>query len=468
MRKTKGFLILAGLTLLFTACEESRTYSPEAVITSYSMGNFPVIYHDINIQGHDTLVTRTVSGSTIEFTIDQQRNLIFNRDSLPLGSKVDSVKTTIYSSGLVMYRKMHNDGTYTDTLWSSSDPMDLTRPVTLLVISDDDSYTRQYTLTTNIHTVDPDSMTWRHTASLPATISGMKAVMCRGSVTVLGKDDSGSPCIIRRQSDGWTGPLPCIGLDGNVITRSLTRHDGRLAVVDGNRVMTSEDGITWSEAGQDTPLSYLIPFTQTGDAGQAWAVSEDGWLVSSSDLISWTRVQQLPQTFPDMDMTGICYPLRTNSSIIRYIIAGIDTDRKATHASLWTKLSNEQYWTEVETADGHSLYCPAFENLAMILYDDNLFAFGGSSVINGLHMNPMQGFYQSSDNGITWRDCNAFYDSFNTWNPFMKFPSELRGCTDPFCYTVDDNGCIWIITAGEKGVWKGYINRLYNADKVIR
>ncbi len=161
--------------------------------------------------------------------------------------------------------------------------------------------------------------------------------------------------------------------------------------------MASEDGITWSEAGQDTPLSYLIPFTQTGDAGQAWAVSEDGWLVSSSDLISWTRVQQLPQTFPDMDMTGICYPLRTNSSIIRYIIAGIDTDRKATHASLWTKLSNEQYWTEVETANGHSLYCPAFENLAMISYDANLLALGARSVTNGPPPTPSHGINQSTE-----------------------------------------------------------------------
>ena len=96
MRKIFGLLSVAALTFVLAACEKSSDdRQSEAVITSFSIGDFKMIFNDITIDGKDTVAVSTVSGTTVKFSIDQQHNLIFNSDSLPVGSQLDSVTTKI-------------------------------------------------------------------------------------------------------------------------------------------------------------------------------------------------------------------------------------------------------------------------------------------------------------------------------------------------------------------------------------
>lgn len=465
MHKLLRISAIFVLSAMLSACETEtkKELTPDAAITAFSIGNFRVYTHDINIQGRDTLVYWTVTGSTVEFSIDQQKNLIFNADSLPLGSRVDSVTTVMSSAGTVYYERKNKDGSTSEVLWSAKDTLDLTRDISFVVVSTDNSYRRHYTLHTNVHTVAPDSMTWkRMSCDIPSGTSEMKAVILGDMITVLASRD-GAPVLMQHNVDvdgNWT-EASCSGLGSDADISSLTMHDGILYVTDGTTLRKSADGISWSEVVQDTPLHSLIPFRQTEDGGTAWAITADGRIACSDDMAVWTEVQDLPESFPDTDISALCYPLKSNRSILRYIVTGIDTDLCPSGAEVWTKLSSEDCWTRIETAEERSLRCPAFADLAVIRYDGDLFAFGHSGRLGDVETGSMQGFYQSSDNGLTWRDCNAFYDTFSTWNPYMEFPAAIVGDESPFCHAVDRHGNIWIITSGSNGVWKGHINRLY-------
>ena len=466
MRKTLVILTLAVTMLLPAACDnDDYDKSPEAVVTSFNIGDFLVYYKDINIQGHDTIVTRKVTGSTVPFTIDQQKNLIYNQDSLPKGSRMDSVTTSIFATGTVKYRKVRPDGTATDTLWSSKNAMDLRNPVTVKVISNDDSYVREYILKVNVHKIDPDSMTWNKLpGALPERLTEMRAVVCGSQISVIGLNADGIPCVICHDIDengGWTPAVRCQGFDNIPDCKSLTLHSDKYFILDGTGLKYSNDCRIWSASDQNIPLRQIIPFLQTGDKGTAWAVTTDNWLAYSTDMQTWTKTQELPSAFPDCDISGFCYPLKTNKSILRYIIVGTDLDNYPSNSVIWTRLSSEDLWTMVEVSDDHSLKCPAFDNLSVIRYDEDLYAFGGEGILGDNVIEALSGFYQSSDNGITWRDCTAFFDSFNTWNRYMQIPEELHGCTSQFCQVIDGHNRIWIITSGEQGVWRGFINRLY-------
>lgn len=464
MHKILRYFAIFTLSVMAVACETEtkKELTPEAAITAFSIGNFRVYTHDINIQGHDTLVYWTVTGSTVQFSIDQQQNIISNADSLPLGSKVDSVTTVISSTGTVYYEKKNKDGSSSEILWTAKDTLDLTRDIRLTVVSSDNSYRRQYTLKTNIYTVAPDSMKWsRMSCSIPDNVTEMKSVILNDKVTVLARMDA-APILLQHSVDGsdaWTN-TPCTGLSADADISSLTLHGGILYVTDSEKLMKSSDGINWTEVNGNLPLLTLIPFRQTEDGGTAWAVTADGRIASSTDMTEWNAAQDLPQSFPDIDISALCYPVTSNKSILRYIVAGIDIDLNPNNAEVWTKLSTEDSWTRIETSEEHSLRCPAFADFSMIRYDGNLFAFGHNGVLGDTETGSMLGFYQSSDNGLTWRDCNAFYDTFSTWNPYMEFPEELNGCDAPFCHVIDRHGDIWLITSGD-GVWKGHINRLY-------
>ena len=94
-------------------------------------------------------------GIYYKFTIDQLKREIYNVDSLPVGSDtiidkilIDTLDITGWvTSGLQ------------DTLFNNlTDSVDFREPITLKVHAADGVTTREYKITVNVHTQDPDSL----------------------------------------------------------------------------------------------------------------------------------------------------------------------------------------------------------------------------------------------------------------------------------------------------------------------
>jgi hypothetical protein len=185
------------------------------------------------------------------------------------------------------------------------------------------------------------------------------------------------------------------------------------------------------------------------DYGQLWAVSQDSNILRSSDMTEWTTVQRVPDNFPDSAAVLFSYPLSTNSAISRSVIAGLNAD--SLNASVWTILTGDTLWTQVDIPANRDLRLPALAGLTVFRYDGALFSLGQG----------LDGFRQSNDNGITWYLCKSYVEDYSSWNRYMQLPAALKGYASGFTATVDSKGYIWIMT-DDGHVWRGAVTRLIN------
>ena len=446
---------LAIILVLAASCwhDQDFTYEPDAAITSFRLGNYKVWYNDINIFGRDTLVYRLESGAYVPFVIDQSRNLIFNPDSMPYGTDLKHLIVHVSGEGALYYQKFHSDGQSVDTVYSASDSIDFSRPLIFTVVSTDETYIRKYKVSVNAHALDPDSMKWKNipTENYP-NLASSKAFVWNDALYVFSYDGKGGIAMTTCRKDGtlWNTQASTDGITGNADLESMILTGNRLYVTDGGRMLSSTDGISWSDLGADTEIERIIPFTgSVHDEGVAWAISKDGRIVSSTDMVTWNTLQTLPEGFPTTDLAGISEPLASNPGIIRRTIIGTNENSSENSAVVFSMLSTDTEFTEMVPSGKDKLPCPRLQNLKVINYDGDFYAFGKG----------LKAFWQSSDHGLTWRDCSVMTDEYSSWNYKMHMPAGLSGYEGSFASTTDANGYIWIITESQ-GIWRGGINRL--------
>ena len=85
-------ICLSMLMLVTTSCfrdSDDVTMSPYAILKSFSIGDLKSRYPVFTAEGMDTFETRTITGKSLPFSIDQAAGLVYNADSLPFATKVD-------------------------------------------------------------------------------------------------------------------------------------------------------------------------------------------------------------------------------------------------------------------------------------------------------------------------------------------------------------------------------------------
>ncbi|MBQ4007697.1 MAG: hypothetical protein II603_04080, partial [Muribaculaceae bacterium] len=122
-----------------------------------------------------TMVSRFVLGSnskvlnnldSVFFTIDQDRKIIYNADSLPVGTDVRKLTVSLtfpYSVRSAQFRvtngKLMKDTTITYSS-ATKDTIDFTGNVLLNIVSRDGLNQATYTVKVNVHQVEPDKLTF--------------------------------------------------------------------------------------------------------------------------------------------------------------------------------------------------------------------------------------------------------------------------------------------------------------------
>lgn len=455
MKIRKGFLALLAAPILFVSClkGDEEVLDPYAAITAFSVNNFKVWYHDININGNDTLVYRTESGTMYPMTIDQLNNRIYNVDSISHGAVVNRLLLNIESTGYVYYSKKRADGTYVDTIWSSSDSIDLSEPLKFKIMSPDSKYIREYDVRLNVHKIHPDSMSWAKTDTIGFTaLKEQTSVIRQDSIYLFGKDAMGIPVLVTRsieKNTGWSAPVELQGVVADAWNANVIQYEGLMYMVQDGELYLSANGSDWTKSQTTERFRSLISQSNSEySEGVCWALSESGDILKSANMTDWEVYQTSVASFPSRNISMICYPLKSNPQILRTVLVGID-DNELLSASVWTRLSTDSVWTKAAPSSTNNKILPKLEGMSLIRYDEDLYAFGEG----------MMTFYQSKDNGVTWRDCSLFSDDYSSWNRYMKFPFELVSQRAKFTSVTDSNNVIWIMT--ETGqVWRGGINRL--------
>lgn len=197
---------------------------------------------------------------SVFFSIDLNRGVIFNADSLPVGTDVTKLVPTITytSSASSVTLTINTDGKEVEADYKTNpnDSIDFTNPVKLTITAEDATTVRSYDIKVNVHTVQPDSLVWDKLAvtPLPSRLGNpktQKTVKFKNTTYTLLQEnnDTFSLAVASDILKGeWNLITPDIKFQPNV--RTLDATPDHLCILDISGVLhTSTDGINWSNTG---------------------------------------------------------------------------------------------------------------------------------------------------------------------------------------------------------------------------
>jgi hypothetical protein len=242
--------------------------------------------------------------------------------------------------------------------------------------------------------------------------------------------------------------VPLEGLPATANLSTIRLFGGALYLVAADGVYTSANAIEWTLCHA---CNGALAIVGASDAdGKMW-VATTSELLTTTDGVNYESAGALPEGFPVYGVSASSHVMKHHSGIVRYMLVGYTDEAMAGDAVVWSRLSTEKVWSRYDN-DGNPYPCPSLKGLAVLEYDDFLYAFGGAGVAEGKAVDAFSSFYISRDNGITWKAPAGFY---------QRMPAGLQGNDAQFAATVDSNNMLWIVCAGEKAaVWRGIINRL--------
>lgn len=465
--------VLFAATSIMTSCldndVEQITYTSETSITGFSLGTLNIDRIGKDKNGLDSPYVDTLDCSNYPFTIDQINRTITNKDSLPVGTHIDKVITSItYDAGMLGYTPKGSDH---DTIWTSTDSIDFTDPVEFKVYAYSGVEGKPYKVTINVHKQEPDTISWKKFDTQlfnAGSLSEQKAVYANGKVYVFGKNGNGTH--IEYSDVANDNPSPWVpvtdNIPSNIDTYSATAWAGNIYFLAGGTndkrlyklsVTTDEIEPVGTETfevligGNDTKeeLYAVINKISNGVNNSVSHTYKNG--VWTEDAKPFT---QFPAGKPFFSNTTTA---SYNSNITTTVALCYNQGNTAndTTALVFNRMSSDNKWeTRMQ-----NLPLPNLKNVTMIYYDGKLYAFGGESVKP--EVKPFSQFYCSTDNGLCWRpvtECMAFPAEFSEL--YTAHSKNYSCAVTPKLESETSRGnFIWIVWE-DGSICRGRINRL--------
>lgn len=359
---------------------------------------------------------------SVHFTIDTERMMIYNADSLPKGTDVSRLQVTLkfgsaVSSAVFNIPNRVETITYRTTM---TDSLDFSQgPVTLTVTSADAKNSADYKIMVNVHRVDPDSIAWQIAAidafgieegaevTSALTDDGYVALVNDGTDAFLARTESlvspswqlkevTLPAASVRDLTALESSLYCLGSDieTDPETATLLRSD--------------DGGETWSDTGKrwrtiiGTYDGFLLGVARGADLGDQYEAAAHYSVVYPSE-----EVTKLPADFPVEGMSAPV-PMTSTWSTTSYVMiaGGVKADGGHTGA-VWAFDGDD--WGLLSTS---AKTLPPVRDMCMVPYwtytvnannysakrGSALYAFGGFYT-DGAYNTEV---YVSTDNGLNW------------------------------------------------------------------
>ena len=444
MKNIYGLLLsLAVMAALATSCmkdDDEIQSSPECVITKFTVGDIDTEVSIKLASGKDTIVTRTIGGSSVAFNIDQINNKIYSVDSLPSWVDISGVIPTVNSTGYVYIKE--GDETDFHQFASGTDSVDFTKPVKFLIIATDGVSTKEYTAQIFKKDSEADSLAWKAVEGADLQLEGAHRTLTLADRIYVFGESEGQAIVTSSSflSEGasWRKPAQLTCEQGSVDWNSVVAYNGYLYALNTEghicRSTNDERGETWSVVS-DRVFARLLGT----DELYLYACDESG-IWGSADLQNWAECGSSDlDMLPETNIATVSYVSKTNSAMRNAVMCGL-TSANSDNAVVWYKVSSanesiNQKWNYVQVAADNVYACPKLDNLSIICHNAEMYAIGGNNA----------GIYVSADNGISWH--------LQTKKKLL--PAEVTGQSTP-ASMVAGNGYLWLIQSGGK-VWRGKI-----------
>ena len=476
--------VFFAATSIMTSCldndVEQITYTSETSITGFSLGTLNINRMGKDKNGLDSPYVDTLDCSNYPFTIDQINRIITNKDSLPVGTHIDKVITSItYDAGMLGYTPKGSDN---DTIWTSTDSIDFTEPVEFKVYAYSGVEGKPYKVTINVHKQEPDTISWKKFDTQlfnAGSLSEQKAVYANGKVYVFGKN--GNSTHIEYSDVANDNPSPWVpvtdNISSNIDTYSATAWAGNIYFLAGGTndkrlyklsVTTDEIEPVGTEifevliGGNDTKeeLYAVINKISNGVSTRVSHTYKNG--VWTEDANPFTLFPAGKPFFSNTTTASYNSDITTTIALCN----NPGTTANDTAALVFNRISSDNKWEKRM----QNLPLPNLENVTMIYYDGKLYAFGGGYG----EIKPFSQFYCSTDNGLCWRpvtECMAFPaevpDPEKPNKEYINFPNlydthhgNYSCAVTPKLESETSRGnFIWIVWE-DGSICRGRINRL--------
>lgn len=457
--------VLFAATSIMTSCldndVEQITYTSETSITGFSLGTLNIDRMGKDKNGLDNPYVDTLDCSNYPFTIDQINRTITNKDSLPVGTHIDKVITSItYDAGMLGYTPKGSDH---DTIWTSTDSIDFTEPVEFKVYAYSGVEGKPYKVTINVHQQEPDTISWKKFDNNPfsaGNLSEQKAVYANGKVYVFGKNGNGTHIEYSDVANDNPSPWEPVtdNIPSSIDTYSATAWAGNIYFLarGTNDKQLYKLNVTTDKiepVGTET-FEMLIGANEIKSelyavkGGKSGIYKENTW---TEDADPFTLCPTGKPFFSNT--TTASYNSNITSTVALCYNQG--TTANDTTALVFNRMSSDNKWeTRMQ-----NLPLPNLKNVTMIYYDGKLYAFGGESVKP--EVKPFSQFYCSTDNGLCWRpvtECMAFPAEFSTL--YTTHHGNYSCAVTPKLESETSRGnFIWIVWE-DGSICRGRINRL--------
>ena len=262
---------------------------------------------------------------SVYFSIDQDKNLIYNADSLPKGTDVSHLTVSVTfptAVGKAVFKVKDSswmEDKEVEYTSETTDSIDFSSPVELEVTSQDGKNVRSYTVCVNVHNVKPDSLFWDQRArrDLPNTSGSPKAektVAMNGKYMCLVADTYGYVFSFATNPGQGTWENKSVAFDFTPNVESLTATSDALYILSnaGQLYKSSDEGATWTNCGvmwhsiKGAYASKLLGVLKDGDEYKhdeyprgsytPVAVEDEFPVKASSEFVmannKWTTMQQ--------------------------------------------------------------------------------------------------------------------------------------------------------------------------------
>lgn len=248
--------LLAVLMITAVSCN-SKTEDDESEIT---VTPAIVAVKNFYLQKNDSVMAYLDS---VSFTIDLNHGVIFNADSLPLGTDISRLVPSITFANvmskaeLVFFKEGSTESTTINYLTNPEDSVDFTSPVKLNVTAQDGINSFSYTIKVNVHRQIPDSLVWGKLAvsELPSRYVNplaQKTILHNGTVYCLILENNEEYTLSTTtdlNSGQWNKQSFDPGFYPDVESLVATEESFYLSNVYGD-LYSSYDMATWAETGE--------------------------------------------------------------------------------------------------------------------------------------------------------------------------------------------------------------------------
>jgi len=342
--------------------------------------------------------------STAAFTLSEYNaaikdSIIVNLDSLPYGTRIDSVYPTFTfkSSAAIRLYYLPGNKYKRDSVWlTGTDTIDFKQPVRVRNYATDGKTYKEYTVKTNVHQVNPEAYQWRKASDNlgQAGLKNQKAITRNDTIFYYQNDGTNGFLNISTNGYSWTQKT-VNGLPVKTPLNDMTLFKGQVFVSkDGFNLYSSSNGINWIKKSltEFSFKSLLFVFNE-----QLWAVVQASdasyHFANSADGIIWTMRGTIPNNFPVSDFASVSFKSPTGKERV-LVTNGYSANGSIEYNRWTTEDVNGVNWIDFNTENG------TLEDLevggSIISYDNKLLAFGLNSDGTSLYK-------ISKDEGLSWQ-----------------------------------------------------------------